>query len=229
MPETVALNFEEHPIDEMRRRAAAFLAEVRRRRTVREFSDRPVPFDIIERAVAAAATAPSGANQQPWHFVIVSDPSVKQRIREAAEREEREFYTRRATDEWLADLAPLGTGWQKPFLETAPWLIAIFSESYRWLPDGKKAKNYYVSESVGIACGFLIAALHHAGLATLTHTPSPMGFLNGLLGRPERERPYLLLVVGYPVEGTRVPAIVKKPFGEIATVISADPASWRVE
>jgi nitroreductase len=229
MPETVPLDFQEYPTDEMRRRAAAFLDGIRRPRTVREFSGRPVPFDIIERAVAAAATAPSGANQQPWHFVIVSDPDVKQRIREAAEQEEREFYSHRATEEWLADLAPLGTDWQKPFLETAPYLIAIFSESYRVLPDGKKAKNYYVSESVGIACGFLIAALHHAGLATLTHTPSPMGFLNGILGRPEHERPYLLLVVGYPAQGTRVPAIVKKPFAEIATVLEAGPAPRSVE
>ena len=227
MPETVPLDFQEYPTDEMRRRAAAFLDGIRRPRTVREFSGRPVPFDIIERAVAAAATAPSGANQQPWHLVIVSDPTVKRRIREAAEQEEREFYGHRATGEWLADLAPLGTDWQKPFLEAAPWLIAVFSESYRVLPDGQKAKNYYVSESVGIACGFLIAALHHAGLATLTHTPSPMGFLNGILGRPEHERPYLLLVVGYPADGVQVPSISRKAFGAIATLMGPAPTAER--
>lgn len=216
---TIPLNFREYPVPEMQRRATEFCADIRRRRTVRDFSDRPVPRDIIDSCLQAAASAPSGANLQPWHFVVISDPAVKHGIREAAEQEEREFYTRRATQEWLDELAPLGTDWAKPFLETAPYLIAIFGESYRVTPDGGKAKNYYVSESVGIACGVLIAALHHAGLATLTHTPSPMGFLNAILGRPANERPYLLLVTGYPAEGARVPAITRKTPADVTTWI----------
>jgi nitroreductase len=203
----------------MRRRAAAFYAEVRRRRTVRDFSDRPVPREVVEDCLRAAGTAPSGANMQPWQFVAVGDPALKRRIREAAEAEERAFYGGRASPEWLAALAPLGTDADKPFLERAPWLIAVFAQAYGALPDGRKVKNYYVQESVGIATGLLIAACHHAGLVTLTHTPSPMGFLNALLGRPRNERPYLLLVVGYPEAGARVPAIGRKPLEDIATFL----------
>ncbi len=182
--------YQEYPIAEMERRAAEFYDEIRRRRTVRDFSDRPVPRELIETCLLTAGAAPSGANLQPWHFVVVGDPALKRHIREAAEAEEREFYRSRAPQEWLDALAPLGTDDQKPFLETAPYLIAIFAQSYGVLSDGSKVKHYYVSESVGIATGFLIAALHHAGLATLTHTPSPMGFLNTLLGRPDNERPF---------------------------------------
>jgi len=211
--------YREYPVDEMQRRAAAFYAEMNRRRTVRDFADRPVPRDVIENCLRAANTAPSGANKQPWHFVVVSDPAVKRQIREAAEAEEREFYARRATAEWLDDLAALGTGWQKPFLETAPYLIAIFAQSTSRGPDGEKRKNYYVSESVGLATGLLIAAVHHAGLVSLTHTPSPMHFLSSILGRPDNERPFLLLVVGYPAADARVPDIQRKPLDAIATFI----------
>lgn len=211
--------YTEYSVEEMQERAAAFYAEIRRRRTVRDFSDRPVPRPILEDCLLAAGTAPNGANLQPWHFVVISDPAIKQRIRIAAEAEEREFYERRAPQEWLDALAPLGTDANKPFLETAPYLIAIFAQSYALLPDGRKVKHYYVSESVGIATGFLIAALHHAGLATLTHTPSPMGFLNEILHRPDHERPFLLLVVGYPAIDAHVPDIQKKPLNEIATFL----------
>jgi iodotyrosine deiodinase len=211
--------YREYSPDEMQRRADEFYAEIRRRRTVRDFSDRRVPRKVIESCLRAAGTAPNGANLQPWHFVIIGDPAVKRRIREAAEAEEREFYSSRAPQDWLDALAPLGTDAHKPFLETAPYLIAIFAQSYGLAPDGKKIKHYYVTESVGIAAGFLIAALHHAGLATLTHTPSPMGFLNELLGRPENERPFVLLVVGYPAENAKAPAITKKELAEIATFI----------
>ncbi len=203
----------------MRARADAFHEEMRRRRTVRDFSDRPVPREVIESCLRAAATAPSGANMQPWHFVVVSDPEVKHRIRDGAEAEEREFYETRASQEWLAALAPLGTDAEKPFLETAPYLIAIFAQNYGLLPDGRRVKHYYASESVGIATGILIAAIHNAGLASLTHTPSPMGFLNDILDRPSNERPYLLLVVGYPADDATVPVISKRPFEEIATFV----------
>jgi nitroreductase len=209
----------EYPVAEMRRRANTFLADVQRRRTVRDFAARPVPQDIIETCLQAAGTAPSGANLQPWHFVLVSDPAVKREIRLAAEEEEQEFYARRAPQEWLEALAPLGTDAEKPFLETAPYLIAIFARSYDLLPDGRKVKHYYVQESVGIATGILITALHHAGLATLTHTPSPMNFLNSILNRPGHERPYLLLVVGYPTDDAQVPDITKKSLAEIATFV----------
>ncbi len=209
----------EYPVPEMQRRAAEFYAEIRRRRSVRAFADRPVPRAVIEQCLAAAGTAPNGANLQPWHFVVVSDPAVKQRIRLAAEEEERAFYQERAPQEWLETLAPLGTDAHKPFLEIAPYLIAIFAQPYGLAADGRKVKHYYVTESVGIATGFLIAALHHAGLATLTHTPSPMGFLNTILGRPEHERPFLLLVVGYPAADVQVPVIAKKPLAEIATFV----------
>jgi nitroreductase len=200
-------------------RSAAFLADLRRRRTVRQFSDRPVPRAVIENCVAAAATAPSGANLQPWHFVVLSDPVLKRRLRIAAEAEEHEFYTRRAPQAWLDALAPLGTDEHKPFLEMAPYLIVIFGQRYGRLPDGRSVKHYYAQESVGIATGMLITALHHAGLATLTHTPSPMNFLNDLLGRPKNERPFLILVVGYPADGATVPAIGKKALEEIVTFL----------
>jgi iodotyrosine deiodinase len=211
--------FREYSAAEMETRAAAFYADLRRRRTVRDFSSRPVPREIIEHCLLAAGTAPNGANLQPWHFVVVSDAAVRRQIRLAAEEEEREFYHRRAPQEWLDALAPLGTDEHKPFLETAPYLIAIFGQSYSLLPDGRKVKNYYVQESVGIATGILITALHHAGLATLTHTPSPMSFLNEILQRPANERPFLLLVVGYPAEDAQVPVISKKSLEEIATFI----------
>ena len=211
--------YREYPAAEMARRAAAFLADLRRRRTVRDFAARPVPRSVIEDCLRAAGTAPSGANLQPWHFVAVSDPAVKARIRAAAEAEEREFYARRAPREWLDALAPLGTDDRKPFLEAAPYLIAVFARPHGVLPDGRPVKHYYVTESVGVAAGFLIAALHHAGLATLTHTPSPMGFLNELLGRPAHERAFLLLVVGYPADGATVPRIAKKGLDEFATFL----------
>ena len=211
--------YQEYPVAEMQRRAEAFYAEIRRRRSVRAFSDRPVPRAIIETCIAAAGAAPNGANLQPWHFVAVSDAAVKQQIRMAAEEEERAFYQGRAPQDWLDTLAPLGTDEHKPFLEIAPYLIAIFAQPYGLAADGRKVKHYYVAESVGVATGFLIAALHHAGLATLTHTPSPMGFLNAILGRPEHERPFLLLVVGYPADDVQIPAITKKPLDEIATFI----------
>jgi len=213
------LEFIERSPDDMRARAAAFYDEIRRRRTVRDFADRPIPHEVIADALRAAGTAPNGANMQPWHFVVVTDPSVKQQIRAAAEEEERAFYGGRAPQEWLHALAPLGTDAQKPFLEIAPCLIAVFAQSHGVDVDGRPVKHYYVQESVGIATGFLIAALHHAGLATLTHTPSPMAFLSKILGRPENERPFLLLVVGYPAADAQVPAITKKELAEIATFI----------
>ena len=201
---------------DMRARAASFYAEMNRRRTVRDFSTEPVPRDIIETCLRAAGCAPSGANQQPWRFVAIANPGIKRAIREAAETEEREFYSRRATDEWRAALAPLGTDAAKPFLETAPWLIAIFYEAYAVNESGVRAKRYYPMDSVGIATGILLAALHHAGLASLTHTPSPMAFLNQILHRPDNERPFVLLVVGYPAANAEVPAITRKSLEEIA-------------
>ncbi|MDJ0793588.1 MAG: nitroreductase family protein [Woeseiaceae bacterium] len=209
--------YREYPIDEMRARLKDFYEDIDRRRTVREFSDRPVPRDIIETALQAANTAPSGANLQPWHFVVVSGPEAKKKIREAAEVEEREFYEHRASDEWLAALAPLGTDEHKPFLETAPYLIAVFLQKYGELPDGRKVKHYYPTESTGLATGMLITALHRAGLATLTHTPSPMKFLNEILGRPKSERPFLLLVVGYPADDAEVPDIKRKSLEEFTS------------
>ncbi len=211
--------YREYPPDEMCRRAAEFYRDANRRRTVRAFSDRPVPRAIIEDCIRTAGTAPSGAHQQPWRFVVVSDPAVKHRIRLAAEQEEHEFYAHRAPPDWLRALAPLGTDENKSFLDVAPYLIIVFAESHGLLPDGTKVKHYYATESVGIATGMLITALHHVGLATLTHTPSPMGFLNSILDRPSRERPYLNLVVGYPEDGVRVPAIARKSLEEIATFI----------
>ncbi|UCH25880.1 MAG: nitroreductase family protein [Trueperaceae bacterium] len=215
----VPLSFTSLSDREMLERAEAFYRGIKRRRTVRDFSTRPVPRSIIEQCLLAAGTAPNGANLQPWHFVVVSDPEKKRVIRLEAEREERAFYEHRAPDDWLEVLAPLGTDADKPFLETAPYLIAIFAQAYGIKSDGGKRKHYYVSESVGIATGVLITALHQAGLACLTHTPSPMNFLNEILGRPANERPFLLLVVGHPAEGAKVPNIEKKTLDEIATFI----------
>jgi nitroreductase len=209
--------YREYPIEEMRDRLEAFYADIDRRRTVRDFSDRPVPRDIIETALKAANTAPSGANLQPWHFVVVSGPDTKRKIREAAEVEEREFYEHRASQEWLAALAPLGTDDKKPFLETAPYLIAVFLQKFGELPDGRKVKHYYPAESTGLATGILITALHRAGLATLTHTPSPMKFLNEILGRPKSERPFLLLVTGYPADDAEVPDIRRKALDDFTS------------
>lgn len=200
-------------------RAREFADELSLRRTVRAFSDEPVAREVIVECLRAAGSAPSGANQQPWRFVAVADPALKSKLREAAEAEEREFYNRRAPDEWLKALAPLGTDASKPFLEIAPWLIAVFYERFAVDANGARVKRYYPHESVGIACGMLLAALHRAGLATLTHTPSPMGFLNELLGRPKHEMPFLLLVVGHPAPGCRVPAINRLAVSEYATFL----------
>lgn len=214
-------DFSEIPLDAMRAGARAFYDEIRTRHTVRDFSSRPVPRDIIETCILAAGTAPNGANHQPWHFVVIGDPAIKRRIREAAEVEERAFYAGKAGEEWLAALAPLGTDESKPFLEEAPWLICIFGERKSRSADGVIRKNYYVPESVSIATGFLIAALHRAGLAALTHTPNPMSFLNEICGRDPHDKPYILMVVGYPKEGATIPthAMEKKPLGEIATFL----------
>ena len=213
------LSFERMPVEESRARVQAFPDHLRRRRTVRDFAPDPVPLDLVEVAIEAAASAPSGANRQPWRFVVVGDAALKHRIREAAEEEERQFYEHRAPPQWLADLAPLGTDWRKPFLEAAPYLIAVFRLDYEpeRLADGTERhhKNYYVPESVGIAVGILLTALHTAGLATLTHTPSPMGFLARILGRPRNERPYLLIPVGYPAPGALVPDIQRKSLEEV--------------
>ena len=197
-------------------RADAFFDAMDARRSVREFSDRPVPRALIEHAIATASTAPSGAHMQPWTFVAVSDADLKRRIREAAEEEERTSYGGRMSDEWLEALAPLGTDWQKPFLETAPWLVVLFAQRTGVTADGTKRKHYYVQESCGIAAGLFIAALHRAGLATLTHTPSPMRFLSEVLERPANEAPFILFPVGYPAEGARVPDLRRKPLAEVA-------------
>ena len=213
------LDFKEFSKEEMLARSTLFLNDIVSRRTVREFSDRPVPIEVIENCIKSAASAPSGANKQPWQFVIVQDPEVKSKIREAAEVEEKEFYGHRATKEWLEDLNQFGTDWHKPFLEIAPYLIVVFRQIYDVEDDGSHRKNYYVSESVGIASGFLLAALHNAGLATLTHTPSPMNFLGEILERPANEKAYLLIPVGYPDDDAEVPEITKKPFDEISTTV----------
>ena len=219
---TVPLDsYREYPLDEMRERVQEFYADIERRRTVREFSNRPVPRDIIEMALKAAGTAPSGANLQPWHFVVVSGAETKKKIRVAAEIEEREFYEHRASAEWLAALAPLGTDSNKPFLETAPFLIAVFLQKFGELPDGRRVKHYYPVESTGLATGILVTALHQAGLATLTHTPSPMKFLNEILDRPKSERPFLLLVVGYPAEDAEVPDISRKSLEDFTSFIES--------
>jgi nitroreductase len=219
-PAFVPLEFTRLDTSEQSIRLKAFHEMLRTRRTVRDFSPDLVPFELIETAIRTAANAPSGANRQPWHFVAISNAEMKRKIREAAEAEEREFYGHRAPEEWLEALQPLGTDWHKPFLEIAPWLIVVFREDYGLADSGEKEKNYYVMESVGIACGFLLAALHAAGLATLTHTPSPMGFLAQILNRPKNEKPYLLIPVGYPAKDTQVPNIEKKPLSQLLTVIS---------
>lgn len=216
-PRFVPLKFDECSPEETQKRAAAFYADVQRRRTVRDFSDRPLPEGVIEDCIRAAGTAPSGANQQPWHFVVVTDPAVKLQIREAAEEEERDFYTRRAPQEWLDAVAHLGTDENKPFLETAPALVVVFARRFSRRDNGEIVKQYYVSESVGIATGMLVTAVHQAGLASLTHTPAPMKFLNQILGRPDNESPFLILVVGYPKSDAQVPDIKKKPLDEIVT------------
>jgi nitroreductase len=205
------------PLADMERRAEELYREMDRRRSVRHFSATPVPRRLIELAIQTASTAPSGAHRQPWRFVAVSDPELKRRIRVAAEREERINYLGgRMPPEWLEALRPLGTDWRKPYLETAPWLVVVFEELFGYHPDGSKRKNYYVKESVGIACGLFITALHRMGLATLTHTPSPMGFLAGILGRPANEKPYILFPVGYPDADARVPELRRKSLGEVA-------------
>jgi len=211
----IPLDFPEYPLEEMRTRARSFRRQMARRRSVREFSDRAVPRDLIEEAIRTAGSAPSGANRQPWQFVAIDDPGLKTDIRDAAEAEEKEFYENRITDEWADALAPLGTDWRKPFLETAPWLVVCFAKQYGVEADGTKKKNYYVQQSVGIACGFFITALHNMGLATLTHTPAPMNFLRDLLDRPSNERPYILFPVGYPAEDATVPDLERKSLDEI--------------
>jgi len=219
-PHAPLLDYPHRSDAEMAERARDFRTLMAKRRTVRFFTDAPVPYAAVEEAVRTAATAPSGANKQPWHFVIVSDPETKRQIREAAEDEERAFYQGRASDEWLEALAPLGTDENKPFLETAPYLIVCFQQNYELDPEtGARSKNYYVQESAGIACGFLLAALHYAGLATLTHTPSPMGFLRDLLERPKNERAIMIVVAGRPAEDATVPDISKKPLEAVC--------SWR--
>ncbi len=207
----------------MRARAEAFRALMDRRRSVRDFSTEPVERALIEEAIRTASTAPSGAHQQPWTFVAVSDPAVKRRIREAAEAEERAFYAERATPEWLEALAPLQTGPEKPFLEAAPWIVVLFAQRWGVRDGDRRAKHYYVQESCGIAAGFFIAALHHAGLVTLTHTPSPMGFLRGVLGRPPNEDAYILFPVGYPADGATVPDLSRKNLAEVAVWVETPP------
>ena len=211
--------FRSYPEEEMTRRAERFAADMRRRRTVRQFSTRTVPRQVIDRCLDAAASAPSGANMQPWHFVIVTDLAVKRRIRTAAEKEERAFYAGRAPRDWLDALAPLGTDDHKPYLEAAPYLVVVFGQPYHLDADGRRVKHYYVPESVGIATGVLVTAIHHAGLVSLVHTPSPMGFLNELLGRPDTERPFLILVVGYPAEDAVVPVIRKKALDAVTSYL----------
>jgi len=210
-------SYREYPPEQMAERAAAFRIRMQRRRSVRSFSSRPVARGVIEDCLLAAGSAPSGANMQPWSFVVVSDPKVKRRIREAAEKEEYRFYKEQAPEEWLGAISDLGTDCQKPFLETAPYLIVIFAQRYGVLSDGRKVKHYYVRDSVGIATGILIAAIHNAGLVSLPYTPSRMGFLNRILDRPENERASLVLVVGYPEEGTMVPELGKKTLDETTT------------
>ena len=212
-------DYYEYSPEEMKKRSAEFYAEMKRRRTVRQFSDRPVPRGIIEDCLRAAATAPSGANLQPWSFIVVTDPAVKRQIRKEAEKTEWEFYHKSATRKWVEDLKLLGTNENKPFLEIAPYLIVIFAQRYGLLPDGSKKSHYYVTESVGIATGMLITAIHHAGLVCLTYTPSKMGFLNQILSRPSNESPFLILVVGYPAKDTVLPKIAKKSLKDVAKFI----------
>ncbi len=225
----LTLDFEYQPEQHMINTSRLFYQSLQRRRSVRDFSTKPVPASVIHQALLAAGTAPSGANRQPWHFAITTDAQVKANIRAAAEREEQAFYNDRASQEWLDALEPLRTTASKPFLEHAPVLIGIFSQKFSYASDGSQLKNYYTYESVGIACGMLIAALHQAGLATLTHTPSPMKFLNNAFNRPATERPYLLLVVGYPSEGCTVPAIGRKTLTQIASLVGETEDGWDLE
>jgi iodotyrosine deiodinase len=219
-PETIPLNqYYEYTPEVMQQQAREYYEKLKRRRTVREFSDKPVPGDVIENCIKAAGRAPSGANQQPWHFAVVSDPATKHCIREEAEKAELAFYTHRAPDAWLSALSHLGTHAQKPFLDKAPYLIVIFSQKWGIDAEGNKVKHYYVKESVGIATGFLITAVHNAGLVSLTYTPSPMDFLNKILNRPSNEKAFMILVVGYPEEDVTVPRLTKKSLNEIATFI----------
>ena len=213
------INFSKISSDEMNLRSKSLLHQIQQRRSVRDFSSQNVPIEVIKNCIKTAASAPSGANKQPWHFSLVQDKKIKKEIRVAAESEEKQFYEHRASKEWLEDLNQFGTDWKKPFLETAPFLIIIFSQVFEKNADGENRKNYYVNESVGIAAGFLLAALHNAGLATLTHTPSPMNFLAKILKRPDNERAYLLIPVGYPSKNAKVPIISKKPFSKIYTKI----------
>jgi nitroreductase len=212
-------SYPQYPLEEMKERAAAFRAQMQRRRSVRTFSSEPVPREVIEDCLRTAASAPSGANMQPWHFVVVSDPATKRRLRAAAEKEEYEFYHGRAGAEWLGALASLGTDYRKPFLETAPYLIVVFSQTNGVLPNGHMVKHYYVRESVGIATGLLLAAVHYGGLVALPYTPTRPGFLNDILCRPQNERPFLVLVVGYPADGVLVPDLQKKALEEVATFV----------
>lgn len=211
--------FKEYSPEEMVERASDFYELIKRRRTVREFSDHPIPKEVLDKCLLAAGTAPNGANKQPWHFAVVTNPDIKKKLRAAAEEEEHEFYNRRAPKDWLDDLEIFETNEFKPFLEKAPALIGIFTQSYHLDEEGNKEKHYYVKESVGIATGILITALHNAGLATLTHTPSPMGFLNEVMQRPDNEKAFLLLVVGYPEDGVKVPKITKKSLEEISSFL----------
>ncbi|MEM0996733.1 MAG: nitroreductase family protein [Bacteroidota bacterium] len=204
----------QYPESEMLERSQEFHHFMDQRRSLRDFSDRPVPQALMEHLIMTASTAPSGAHKQPWTFCLVGDPAIKTEIRKAAEKEEYESYHNRMTEEWLEDLAPIGTDWNKPFLETAPWLVVCFKRAYEWV-DGEKRKNYYVNDSVGLACGFFLAAVHQAGLVALTHTPSPMDFLKKILQRPDNERPFLLMPVGYPAEGAQVPDLKRKPLDEV--------------
>jgi nitroreductase len=208
----------QYPYDEMFRRSSDFYSLAKKRRSVRHFSNKPVQRNIIENIIKTAGTAPSGANKQPWTFCLVGDPELKRKIRIAAEKEEYESYNSRMSREWLDDLKKMGTDWHKPYLETAPWLIAVFRRIYEYNEHGKKKINYYVTESVGLACGMLLMAIHHAGLVALTHTPSPMNFLSGILQRPPNERPFLLIPVGFPAKETYVPDIQRKHLDEICRV-----------
>ncbi|MEQ1587563.1 MAG: nitroreductase family protein [Cyclobacteriaceae bacterium] len=214
----IPYSHEVYPPEEMIRRSDDFYQWIDKRRTVRDFSDKPVPFEVIQNIIKAASTAPSGAHKQPWTFCVVSDPLLKKEIRKTAEKEEKESYGNRMSEEWLNDIKPLQTDWQKPFIEVAPYLIVVFKKAYDLLPDGSKRTNYYVNESVGLACGFLLAAIHHAGLVALTHTPSPMNFLTTLLKRPENERPFLLIPVGYPHPETFVPKLERKPVDKVLII-----------
>lgn len=216
--ETIPYKREMLSVDQVEAKSKEYFELLKSRRSVRDFEDWDVPQSVIENIIKTASSAPSGANKQPWTFVAVQDKEIKKKIRAAAEAEEMEFYNKRASDEWLQDLAPLGTSWSKPFLEVAPWLIVVFKKIYNDMPEGR-SKNYYVQESVGIASGFLISAIHNAGLATLTHTPSPMNFLSEILERPENEKPFLLLPVGYPSRNAQVPNITRKGLDEVSVFI----------